>query len=32
SNIFDESYLARPDPESVEEPGRNLVLGLSYSF
>jgi outer membrane receptor protein involved in Fe transport len=32
SNLLDESYLARPDPESVQEPGRNLVLGLSLSF
>ena len=32
SNIFNEFYLARPDPESVEEPGRNFLLGFSYSF
>jgi outer membrane receptor protein involved in Fe transport len=32
SNIFDESYLARPDPESVEEPGRNFLFGVSYTF
>jgi outer membrane receptor protein involved in Fe transport len=32
SNIFNQSYLARPDPESVAEPGRNLVLGVSCSF
>lgn len=32
SNIFNEFYLARPDPESVEEPGRNFLLGLSYAF
>ncbi|MEW5900755.1 MAG: TonB-dependent receptor, partial [Acidobacteriota bacterium] len=32
SNLFDESYLARPDPESMEEPGRNFVFGISYSF
>jgi outer membrane receptor protein involved in Fe transport len=32
SNIFDESYLARPDPESVEEPGRNFLFGISYAF
>ena len=31
-NLFDEAYLARPDPESIEEPGRSLVLGLSFSF
>jgi len=32
SNIFNESYLARPDPESVEEPGRNFLFGVSYAF
>jgi outer membrane receptor protein involved in Fe transport len=32
SNLTNESYLARPDPESVEEPGRNFVFGLSYAF
>jgi len=32
SNVFNESYLARPDPESVEEPGRNFLFGLSYAF
>lgn len=32
SNLSNESYLARPDPESVEEPGRNFVFGLSYAF
>lgn len=31
-NIFDTYYFARPDPEAMEEPGRNLVLGLRYSF
>jgi iron complex outermembrane receptor protein len=31
-NIFNKTYIIRPDPEAVEEPGRNLVLGLNYSF
>jgi outer membrane receptor protein involved in Fe transport len=32
ANIFNESYLARPDPESVREPGRSFLLGVSYAF
>ena len=32
SNLFNECYLARPDSDSREEPGRNLVLGARYSF
>ena len=32
SNLLDKAYLSRPDTEGVEEPGRNFVLGLSYSF
>jgi len=32
SNLFNEAYLARPDPESVEEPGRGFLFGISYSF
>jgi outer membrane receptor protein involved in Fe transport len=31
-NIFNKTYITRPDPDAVEEPGRNLVLGLNYSF
>jgi outer membrane receptor protein involved in Fe transport len=31
-NLFDAAYISRPDPEAVEEPGRGLVLGLSYGF
>jgi outer membrane receptor protein involved in Fe transport len=31
-NIFNASYLARPDPESVREPGRNFLLGAAYAF
>jgi len=32
SNLLNKDYLARPDPDGVEEPGRNFILGLSYSF
>ena len=32
ANMFDAAYLARPDPDAVEEPGRNLKIGLVYSF
>ncbi len=32
SNLLNKNYLARPDPDSVEEPGRNFIFGLSYSF
>ena len=32
SNLSDRTYLARPDPEAMEEPGRSLSLGLSFSF
>ena len=32
SNLFNKSYLERPDPEAMEEPGRNFVFGISYSF
>ncbi|MFO7733246.1 MAG: TonB-dependent receptor [Candidatus Aminicenantes bacterium] len=32
ANIFDATYLARPDPDAVEEPGRNLKVGFVYSF
>jgi outer membrane receptor protein involved in Fe transport len=31
-NLFNAAYVGRPDPEAVEEPGRSLVLGLSYGF
>lgn len=31
-NLFDANYLGRPDPEAMEEPGRGLRIGLSYSF
>jgi len=32
SNLSDRTYLARPDPEAMEEPGRSLSLGLTFSF
>jgi len=32
SNLMDRAYLARPDADAVEEPGRNLIFGMSYSF
>jgi len=32
TNILDASYLARPDPESVREPGRNFLLGVVCAF
>ena len=32
SNLTDRFYLARPDPDAMEEPGRSLGLGLSFSF
>jgi hemoglobin/transferrin/lactoferrin receptor protein len=32
NNLLDESYLGRPDPEAREEPGRNFLFGISYSF
>jgi len=32
SNLTDRTYLARPDPEAMEEPGRSLSLGLSFQF
>lgn len=32
SNIFNKTYIARPDAEAVEEPGRALSIGLSLSF
>lgn len=32
ANIFNAAYLARPDPDAMEEPGRNLKIGFVYSF
>ena len=31
-NLFNAAYVGRPDPEAVEETGRSLVFGLTYSF
>lgn len=32
SNLFNKTYITRPDPDSMEAPGRNFVLGLSCAF
>ena len=32
SNLLNITYIPRPDPEAMEAPGRNFVLGLHYSF
>ena len=32
NNVFNNTYIIRPDPDAVEEPGRNLLLGLNFSF
>lgn len=32
SNLLDKSYLGRPDPEAMEEPGRSFVFGIAYNF
>jgi outer membrane receptor protein involved in Fe transport len=31
-NVFDKTFLGRPDPDAMEEPSRRLVLGLNYGF
>jgi len=31
-NLFNETFLARPDSEAMEEPGRSASFGLSFSF
>jgi outer membrane receptor protein involved in Fe transport len=31
-NLTDRTYLGRPDPEAMEEPGRGFKLGASYRF
>lgn len=31
-NLFNETFLARPDSEAMEEPGRSASLGLAFSF
>jgi hemoglobin/transferrin/lactoferrin receptor protein len=32
SNLFNAAYLARPDPEAREAPGRNLLFGVRFLF
>jgi len=32
SNCLHESYIARPDPDAVYQPGRNLQMGINYQF
>ncbi len=32
SNLLGSDYLARPDPESMPEPGRNFRFGIACSF
>jgi outer membrane receptor protein involved in Fe transport len=32
SNVTNALYIARPDPSAVEEPGRNFLIGLNFSF
>jgi outer membrane receptor protein involved in Fe transport len=32
SNVTNSLYIARPDPSAVEEPGRNFLIGLNFSF
>lgn len=31
-NALNETFLGRPDPDGVYEPGRNFVFGARYSF
>lgn len=31
-NALNETYLGRPDPDGVYEPGRNFIFGARYSF
>ncbi len=32
SNVLNRTYLGRPDPAAMEEPGRDLVFGINYRF
>ncbi len=32
NNLLDKEYLARPDPDSRVEPGRNFLFGLSFAY
>ena len=31
-NLFNETFLARPDSEAMEEPGRSAGFGLAFAF
>ncbi len=31
-NLFNETYIARPDAEAMEEPGRSLTVGAALAF
>jgi outer membrane receptor protein involved in Fe transport len=31
-NLLNATYVSRADAEAMVEPGRNLRLGVSYSF
>jgi len=32
NNALNKTYFGRPDPEAMEEPGRNFILGFSCGF
>jgi outer membrane receptor protein involved in Fe transport len=32
NNLFDATYVARPDAEAMEEPGRSLTVGAAFAF
>lgn len=32
ANLFDAAYIARPDAEAMEEPGRSLTIGVAFVF
>jgi len=32
NNLLNKYYVARPDPDSREEPGRNFLFGLAFSY
>jgi outer membrane receptor protein involved in Fe transport len=32
SNILNKAYIPRPDPDAMEAPGRNFVIGIHYFF
>jgi outer membrane receptor protein involved in Fe transport len=31
-NLFDATYIARPDAEAMDEPGRSLTFGAAFAF